>query len=303
MSRQSRRQVQVGDESPRPEQQAIVAVGGEPAAAASTGFDDVSDDDLLAVYREHARGSREQSAACEVLVNRCTPLVRSCVRPYRASLESAEDLMQVGYLGLMKAIHNYDPAFGRGLRAYAAPCITGEIKRHFRDKRWQIRVTRPLQELLLERRGAMEDLTHELGRSPLESEVAGRLGVTPEDLREARQAGQGFSAQSLNAPVGYDDGSPELGDLLGTEDTAVEHTVDMEAVERHWHELPRREQQILLLRFYGNHTQEQVAALLGLSQMHVSRLQARALARLRDRLLGPGGSAAGKTEQGSGGDA
>ena len=197
--------------------------------------------------------------------------------------------MQVGYLGLMKAIHNYDPAFGRGLRAYAAPCISGEIKRHFRDKRWQIRVTRPLQELLLEQRGAMEDLTHELGRSPLESEVAGRLGVTPEELREARQAGQGFSAQSLNAPVGYDEGSAELGDLLGTEDTAVEHTVNMEAVERHWHELPRREQQILLLRYYGNRTQEQVAARLGLSQMHVSRLQARALARLRDRLLEPDG--------------
>ena len=95
----------------------------------------------------------------------------------------------------------------------------------------------------------------------------------------------------------------QLAALLGMEDTAVEHTVDMEAVERHWHELPRREQQILLLRFYGNRTQEQVAAQLGLSQMHVSRLQARALARLRDRLLEPGGSAVGKAGHGSGGDA
>src|SRR6202000_2121514 len=101
-----------------------------------------------------------------------------------------EELMQVGFVGLLNAIGNYNPAFGNGLRAYAAPCISGEIKRHFRDKRWQIRVTRPLQELLLEQHGAMEDLTHELGRSPLESEVAGRLGVTPEELREARQAGQ-----------------------------------------------------------------------------------------------------------------
>ena len=304
MSRQLRMQVRAGDESAKPEESAIVAVDGEPdLAMASAPFDDFSDDDLLALYREHARGSREQTAACEVLVSRCVPLVRACVRPYRASLEPAEDLMQVGYLGLMKAIHNYDPAFGRGLRAYAAPCIAGEIKRHFRDKRWQIRVTRPLQELVLEQRGAMEDLTHELGRSPLESEVAGRLGVTPEELREARQAGQGFSAQSLNAPVGHDEGSAELGDLLGMEDTAVEHTVDMEAVERHWHELPRREQQILLLRFYGNRTQEQVAAQLGVSQMHVSRLQARALARLRGRLLESGGSAVGTAGHGSGGDA
>ena len=107
----------------------------------------------------------------------------------------------------------------------------------------------------------------------------------------------------FEGPMGHDEGSAELGDLLGMEDTAVEHTVDMEAVERHWHELPRREQQILLLRFYGNRSQEQVAAQLGLSQMHVSRLQARALARLRDRLLEPGGSAVGKAGHGSGGDA
>ena len=301
MFRQLRMQARAGDEPAKPEESAIVAVGGEPdMATASARFDDFSDDDLLALYREHASGSREQTAACEVLVSRCVPLVRACVRPYRGSLESAEDLMQVGYLGLMKAIHNYDPAFGRGLRAYAAPCITGEIKRHFRDKRWQIRVTRPQQELLLEQRGAMEDLTHELERSPLESEVAGRLGVTSEELREARGAGQGFSARSLNAPVGHDEDSAELGDLLGMEDTAVEHAVDMEAVERHWHELPRREQRILLLRFYGNRTQEQVAAQMGLSQMHVSRLQARALARLRDRLLEP---AVGKAGHGSGGDA
>jgi RNA polymerase sigma-B factor len=291
MSRQLRMQAGTGGLSATPEESAI-ATGGEPdMGTASARFDDFSDVDLLALYQEHARGSPERTAACEVLVSRCAPLVRACVRPYRTSLESVEDLMQVGYLGLMKALHNFDPAFGRGLRAYAAPCITGEIKRHFRDKQWQIRVTRPLQELLLEQRGAIEDLTHELGRSPLESEVAGRLGVTPEELREARLAGQGFSALSLNAPAGHDEGSAELGDLLGIEDTAIELIVDMGAVERHWHELAHREQQILLLRFYGNQTQEQVAAQLGLSQVHVSRLQARALARLRARLLEPAGSA------------
>ena len=250
-------------------------------------LDDFTDNDLLARYQGHARDSRERAAACEVLVIRYAPVVRFCVRPYRDSPESVEDLMQVGYLGLLKAIQNYNPSFGNGLRAYAVPCITGEIKRHFRDKRWQVRVTRPIQELLLEQRGATEDLTHELGRLPLESELAGRLGVTPEELREARLAGEGRSALSLNVPVGDEDDSAELGDLIGAEDAAVERAVDMQAVERHWSELPRREQQILLLRFYGNHTQEEVAARLGLSQMHVSRLQARALARLRDLLLEP----------------
>jgi RNA polymerase sigma-B factor len=182
------------------------------------------------------------------------------------------------------------PAFGNGLRAYALPCITGELKRHFRDKRWQVRVTRPLQELLLEMGGATEDLTHELGRLPAEAELAGRLGVTQEELREARRAAHGFSALSLDAPASDGADAAEFSDLLGGEDAGFEQTVDMAAVERHWDELPRREQRILLLRFYGNLTQHEIAQRLGISQMHVSRLQARALARLRDR-LGPAGPA------------
>ncbi len=108
--------------------------------------------------------------------------------------------MQVGYVGLLKAINNYNPAFGSGLRAYAVPCITGEIKRHFRDKRWQLNVGRSAQELLLQMRGAEEELTQELGRTPGDSELASRLGVTTGEVSEARQAGEVFSAHSLNAP-------------------------------------------------------------------------------------------------------
>jgi RNA polymerase sigma-B factor len=233
------------------------------------------------------RESAEWAAACEVLVRRFTPLVRACVRQFRDSPEPADDLMQVGYLGLLKAIGNYDPAFGNGLPAYAVPCISGELKRHFRDKRWQVKVTRPLQELLLEMRDAIEDLTHELDRLPTDNELAERLCVTPEELREARRAGDGFTALSLNATAGSEDDMAELGDLLGGEDAAFGQTVDMEAVAQHWGELPRREQRILILRFYGNHTQQEVATRLGISQMHVSRLQARALARLRNLILGP----------------
>jgi RNA polymerase sigma-B factor len=246
----------------------------------------LSDDELLTSLGQHPQESADWAAACDLLVRRFTPLVRACARQYRNSPEPVDDLMQVGYVGLLKAITHYDPAFGNGLRAYAMPCITGEIKRHFRDKRWQVRVTRPLQELLLEMRGVTEDLTHELGRLPLESELAERLGVTPLDLREARQAAGGFTALSLNSPVGDGEDSAELGDLLGVVDVGFEQATDMEAVERHWAELPRREQQILILRFYGNHTQDEVAVKLGISQMHVSRLQARALARLRELLLG-----------------
>jgi RNA polymerase sigma-B factor len=258
----------------------------DETTAGASALSTLPDDELLASLQHHSRDSAEWGVACDLLVRRFTPLVRACARQYRNSPEPADDLMQVGYVGLLKAIRNYDPAFGNGLRAYAVPCITGEIKRHFRDKRWQVRVTRPLQELLLELRGATEDLTHELGRLPLESELAGRLGVTPAELREARQAADGFTAVSLNSPVGDVEGSAELGDLIGVVDAGFERAADMESVERHWAELPHREQQILLLRFYGNHTQEEVAARLGISQMHVSRLQARALARLRTLLLG-----------------
>ena len=256
---------------------------------------ELSDGELLEQCRKHARGSAEWSAACDALVRRFTPLVRACVRQYRDSPELVEDLMQVGYVGLLKAIGNYDPAFGNGLRAYAVPCITGELKRHFRDKRWQVKVTRPVQELLLEMRGATEDLVNELGRHPHDSELAGRLGVTEEELREARQAADAFTALSLDAPAGAEDDGSDLGELLGGEDAGFGQTLDMEAVSQHWGELPRREQRILILRFYGNQTQEEVAARLGISQMHVSRLQARALARLRDLLVGPESPAHGET--------
>lgn len=249
---------------------------------------ELSDDDLLACCRACPQGSADRDAACEVLVRRYAPLVRRCARPYMNSPEPADDLMQVGYVGLLKAINHYDPSFDGGLRAYAVPCITGEIKRHFRDKRWQIRVTRPVQELLLEERGAIEDLTQALGRLPDDGEVADRLGVTPEELREARRAAEGFTALSLNAPLSGHEDVAEIGEMLGEEDPGVERTVDMEAVATHWGQLPRREQRILVMRFYGNLTQDEIADRLGISQMHVSRLQARALSRLREWLSARG---------------
>jgi RNA polymerase sigma-B factor len=248
-------------------------------------LDRLRDEELLVHCREFPARSREGEAARETLVRRYEPVVRGCVRQYWGSPEPAEDLMQVGYVGLLKAINNFDPEFGGGLRAYAVPCITGEVKRHFRDKRWQVRVGRPFQELLLQMRGAAEDLTHELGRHPTEGELAGRLGVTEEELREARQAGEGFAASSLDAPLAGGEDPGDLGSLLGEEDAAVDRAVDMEAVAQHWADLPQREQRILIMRFYGNLTQEEIAKRLGISQMHVSRLLARALEQLRNLLL------------------
>ncbi|MGC1417040.1 MAG: SigB/SigF/SigG family RNA polymerase sigma factor [Candidatus Acidiferrum sp.] len=246
-----------------------------------------SDNELLARLRELPRESAGHEAVCEIRVTRYAGLVQSCVRPYRNSPEPAEDLLQVGFVGLLKAINNFDPDYGDSLAAYAAPCISGEIKRHFRDRRWQVRVSRRAQELLLEMRTAEADLTQQLGRTPEDSELARHLGVPDDDVREARQASQAFSAYSLDAPLsdGADPGM--LADLLGEDDPAMAHAIDIDAVHAHLDELPEREQRILMLRFYGNLTQEQIGHRLGMSQMHVSRLLDHALTYLRAQITDP----------------
>ena len=246
---------------------------------------ELSDNALLGKIRALPRDSELRAAVCEIIVDRYQKLVRSCVRQYRGSPEPTEDLMQVGYVGLLKAINNYDPEVGDSLSAYAQPCISGEIKRHFRDKRWQIHVRRSAQELLLELRKATEELTQQLGRSPEEAELAERLGVSRDDMQEARQADLVFSTYSLDAPMSDRDDPALLADMLGDDDPDVAHTIDMEAVNKHWDELPEREQRILVMRFYGNLTQTEIGERLGISQMHVSRLLARALSHLKSRLL------------------
>jgi RNA polymerase sigma-B factor len=260
----------------------VPAVPHQPA----TDVSDQPDGDLLDIVHSQPVKSGRRAAACEALVLRYKSLVRSCARRYRDSPEPEEELMQVGYVGLLKAINNFDPAHGGNLAAYAQPCITGEIKRHFRDKRWQVRVRRPVQELLLEVRRARGTLTQDLGHHPSDAELARHLQVSAADIRDADQADLVFHPHSLDAPVGADDESATLGDLLGEDDPRVEHTLDMQAVTTHWNELSEREQRILAMRFYGNMTQAEIGRRLGVSQMHVSRLLARALGYLRECLLG-----------------
>jgi RNA polymerase sigma-B factor len=246
-----------------------------------------ADDELLAMIRSQPPGSASRTAACEVLVARYRSLVRSCVNRYRRTPEPTEDLMQVGYVGLMKAINNFDPAVGHGLAAYAQPCITGEIKRYFRDKRWQVHVERPVQERLLELREAVRQLTQQLGHAPSDAELASHVGFSEADVREALRADMLLQPASLDAPMAGQPDSASLADLLGQEDPRMEHTLSMEALAVHWGELPRREQRILLMRFYGDMTQAEIGRSLGISQMHVSRLLAHALGYLRQRLLEP----------------
>jgi len=245
---------------------------------------ELSDNKLLARLRALPRASAERAAICEVLVKRYARLVQACVRPYRQSPEPVEDLMQVGYVGLLKAINNFNPDIGDSLAAYAAPCVSGEVKRHFRDKRWQVHVRRSIQELLLEMRTMTGDLAQQLGRDPSDGELATALKVAEDDIREARQASLVFTASSLDAPLTDQEGAALVADVLGEDDQAVEHAIDMHAVHAHLDELPEREQRALVLRFYGNLTQAEIGQRLGISQMHVSRLLTRALAYLRDKL-------------------
>ncbi|HEX5291773.1 MAG TPA: SigB/SigF/SigG family RNA polymerase sigma factor [Streptosporangiaceae bacterium] len=242
----------------------------------------------LALVQARPPGDPERDAACEALVTRYANIVRACAARYRDSPESAEDLIQVGYVGLMKAINNFDPEVGDSLAAYARPCVSGEIKRHFRDKRWQIRVRRSTQELRLRIGAATADLTQELSRPPSDAELAVRLGVTEAEVADAQLASQAFQVASLDAPLGSDDGSGSLAELMGAEDPQLEHALDIESVWKHCAELPRREQHLLMMRFYGNMSQDQIGAELGISQMHVSRLLSHALTYLRDQITEPG---------------
>src|SRR6202012_5175088 len=149
----------------------VLPLTARPLTAQREALTELDDRELLRMVRALPR---------EILIGRYQKLVRSCVRPYQSSPESAEELMQVGYVGLLKAINNFDPDFGGNLASYAHPCVNGEIKRHFRDKRWQVQVRRWAVELVVQVRSASEALTQQLGRTPSVSELAAHLGIGPE---------------------------------------------------------------------------------------------------------------------------
>ncbi len=248
-------------------------------------LESASDQELIKLVQERPRDDPQGAAACELLVRRYEPMVKGCAARYRDSPESVEELMQVGYVGLLKAIANFDPEFGESLMAYAQPCVAGEIKRYFRDKRWHVRVRRSAQELRLRIRDEAPDLAQQLGRRPTDADLARHLQVSEAEFAEAQLASQAFQALSLDGPNSSPD-EPELtlADLLGAEDQRLDVALGMNAVWQYLNELPEREQTLLMLRFYGNMTQDQIAAELGISQMHVSRLLSHSLSYLRDRI-------------------
>jgi RNA polymerase sigma-B factor len=211
------------------------------------------------------------------------PLARHLAHRYSGRGEPTDDLIQTANVGLIKAVDKFDPERGVDFAGYAIPTIIGEIKRHFRDRTWSIRVPRRLQELRLSITEANSTLTHTLGRSPTVADIAVHLGITEEEVLEGLEGARAYNATSLSTPISAD-GSTELGDTLGGEDHEFEIAETRVALGPALATLSDREQRILTLRFYGNLTQSQIADQIGISQMHVSRMLTKALTKLRSQL-------------------
>ncbi|WP_405529141.1 RNA polymerase sigma factor SigF [Streptomyces avidinii] len=229
-------------------------------------------------------GSMEKAELRNRLVRMHLPLVEHLARRFRNRGEPLDDLTQVATIGLIKSVDRFDPDRGVEFSTYATPTVVGEIKRHFRDKGWAVRVPRRLQELRLSLTTATAELSQQHGRSPTVHELAERLGISEEEVLEGLESANAYSTLSLDVPD-TDDESPAVADTLGAEDEALEGVEYRESLKPLLEGLPPREKRILLLRFFGNMTQSQIAQEVGISQMHVSRLLARTLAQLRDKLL------------------
>ncbi len=239
---------------------------------------------LFAVLHDESASAAERSLARDDLVHLHLSLVEHCARRFRNRGEPFEDLVQVGTIGLIKAVDRFETDRGVEFSTYATPTVIGEIKRHFRDKGWAIRVPRRLQELRMQIGGATGELTQKLGRSPTPRELADVIGCSVEEIMEGIESSHAYATLSLDASDDSDDGPPAMLASLGVVDANIEHVEVRESIKPLLEGLGEREKRILLLRFFKNMTQSQIAEEIGVSQMHVSRLLTRTLAQLRTSL-------------------
>jgi RNA polymerase sigma-B factor len=240
-------------------------------------------DDLELLRRYHLQGDRE---ARRLLIERMLPLVRTLARRYANRGESLEDLEQVGCVGLIKAVDRFDLSRELRFSTFAVPTILGEIKRHFRDTGWLIHVPRRAQEMQTTLNAARADLSQEFGRAPTVTELAERIEVDEDTVLEALDAARAYSGVPLDVLAAPGETVPEHP-MLGTVDEGFEQVEQRALLREAITKLPDSEREILLLRFIANKTQTEIAAIVGVSQMQVSRLVARGLKRMRENLGAP----------------
>jgi RNA polymerase sigma-B factor len=238
-------------------------------------------DDKILLRRYHEEGDLQ---AREKLIEQYMSLVRSLARRYAYRGEPLDDLVQIGAIGLIKAIDRFDLDRGVELTTYATPNIIGEIKRHFRDKGWAVRVPRGLQELNVQLSRMMDQLTVQLGRSPTIPELAKAAGVEEEQVLEALESGRAYTSLSLSVGGGGEDDDLDPLESLGTDEHGYEVSEDRAVLAPGFRALEPRERMILQLRFFDGLTQSQIAQQIGISQMHVSRLIRRSLEKIRETI-------------------
>ncbi|WP_054048350.1 RNA polymerase sigma factor SigF [Alloactinosynnema sp. L-07] len=227
-------------------------------------------------------GTPAWETARERLITEYLPVAEHIAQRFNHRGEAHDDLLQVATVGLINAVDRFDPGRGTDFLAFAIPTIMGEVRRHFRDTGWSVRVPRRLQERHLAITAACAELAQTLGRAAAPSELAARLGLSKEEIYEGIEAGNVYRAQSLDEILGPGEDDGPVADRLGAEDDAIEGVEYHETLRPLLEQLPARERRILLLRFYGNLTQTEIARRVGLSQMHVSRLLSKTLKNLRD---------------------
>ncbi|KAB7756266.1 RNA polymerase subunit sigma [Mycolicibacterium mucogenicum] len=242
--------------------------------------------DVLEMFRQ-LQGTTEDSADYieqrDAIIERCLPLADHIARRFEGKGEARDDLLQVARIGLINAVKRFDVEMGSDFASFAVPTIMGELRRHFRDNSWSVKVPRRMKELHLQIGTASAEMSQRLGRAPTATELAAELGIDRDEVLDGLMAGSSYKTTSIDGAAGSEE-RPSLAETLGDVDPGLEKVEYREALRPLLAELPERERTVLVLRFFESMTQSQIAAKVGISQMHVSRLLAKTLAQLREKL-------------------
>jgi len=244
--------------------------------------------DVLEMFRQLQRtteGSADYIEQRDAIIERCLPLADHIARRFEGKGEARDDLLQVARIGLINAVKRFDVEMGSDFASFAVPTIMGELRRHFRDNSWSVKVPRRMKELHLQIGTASAEMSQRLGRAPTASELATELGIDRDEVLDGLMAGSSYKTTSIDGAAGSgSEDRPSLAETLGDVDPGLEKVEYREALRPLLEELPERERTVLVLRFFESMTQSQIAAKVGISQMHVSRLLAKTLAQLREKL-------------------